>query len=118
MYVNFVCIFVYLWHLIVNKTNSNWLFLISEGISRFFHRNFFRMTIYTIYDHIIFSKFFYFNEDMNEKHSFLRDTCMLPGGSGKSFRLTGIDMGTSPEGGSQKKYDPSTETTHLFLTYL
>ena len=25
---------------------------------------------------------------MNEKHSFLRDTCMLPGGPGKRVRLT------------------------------
>ena len=30
----------------------------------------------------------YFHEDMNEKHSFLRDTCMLTGGVGKRGRLT------------------------------
>ena len=30
----------------------------------------------------------YFHEDMNEKHSFLRDTCMLTRGSGMRGWLT------------------------------
>ena len=37
---------------------------------------------------IFFSENIYFHEDMNEKHSFLRDTCMLTGGAGKRGRLT------------------------------
>ena len=48
------------------------------------------MIIYNIYDYpkILFLKNIYFHEDMNEKHSFLRDTCMLTGGVGKRGRLT------------------------------
>ena len=47
------------------------------------------MIIYTIYDYPKKnSENIYFHEGMNEKHSFLRDTCMLPGGSGKRVRLT------------------------------
>ena len=38
----------------------------------------------------LFLKNIYFHEDMNEKHSFLRDTCMLTGGVGKRGRLTVI----------------------------
>ena len=33
---------------------------------------------------------------MNEKHSFLRDTCMLPGGAGKRVRLTVKEYQTLP----------------------
>ena len=47
------------------------------------------MFIYIIYDYPEQnSENIYFHEDMNEKHSILRDTCMLPGGSRKRVRLT------------------------------
>ena len=46
--------------------------------------------IYVIYDHPekIMCVDAYFHEDMNEKHSFLRDTCVLTGGPMKSAQLT------------------------------
>ena len=83
MYANFECIFVYLYQLIVNKTNPtnpNLLSLIYEGISIFYHHNFFRMTVYTIYDYPeFFFKKFLFSWRYEWKTlflSFLRDTCM------------------------------------------
>ena len=89
MYVHFESIFIYSLHLIVNKTEILNLPYICRNI-KLLPLQFFRLLIYTIYDYnkIYFSENIYFHEDMNEKHSFIRDTCILPGGAGKRGWLT------------------------------